>query len=197
MHLGEMLVERDIRIVCGMGLNVGDAVVKGALLRLYDIGNAPMERLLALSPFPRNLPDDVSEDAFNRSYRERMIAQSGAAIFIAGTSRSATESRGVLEEFAITRAMGRFPIPIGATGFAARRIWEFVSADLKAIYGDVVPRALFNRLNDPGLSNETLLQSVLEMLQRAQQSAGAAATPLLNQLSHSGRRRQPAIESDG
>jgi hypothetical protein len=164
MQLGEALVDRDFRIVCGMGLNVGDAVVKGALVKIFDKGADSMERHLSLSPFPRNLPPNVSEEAFNRRYREAMLSKAGIAIFIAGTSRSAPESRGVLQEYEIARSMGKIPIPVGATGFAARRIWEAVANDFAAVYTGAITRSAFDRLNDPTLGNAQLLEAVFDVV---------------------------------
>ena len=36
MLLGETLMKKECQLVCGMGLNVGDAVAKGALVELYQ-----------------------------------------------------------------------------------------------------------------------------------------------------------------
>jgi hypothetical protein len=36
MHLGEMLVEHECKLISGFGLNIGDSVIKGALVKLYE-----------------------------------------------------------------------------------------------------------------------------------------------------------------
>jgi len=164
MHLGEKLVDRRMHIVCGMGLNVGDAVVKGALVKLFAMRDTSIEHYLSLSPFPRNLPADVSESEFNQAYREGMIKNAGIAIFIAGTSRSARESIGVLKEFEIARSMGKILIPVGATGFAARRIWRQINENLDRAYGGAVSQELFDRLNRIDLSNDRLLDAIFEVI---------------------------------
>jgi hypothetical protein len=143
---------------------------------MFELKETPIERRLSLSPFPRNLPDNVSEAEFNHQYREAMIRKAGIAIFIAGTSRTAAESRGVLEEYAIARRMGKIPIPIGATGFAARRIWETIDAELQAVYDGTVSRDLFNQLNNPSLSNEQLVNAVFEIVTTVGQSIAARST---------------------
>lgn len=163
MQLGMHLIEKKYKLVSGYGLNIGSSVVEGALLRLYEDGDTALERSLLLRPFPRNLPSS-SEAEFNRKYREDMIAKCEFAIFIAGTSRSNRESVGVLQEYEIARSLGKFPVPIGATGFAARRIWEMMESQIESIYHGAVSPRLFKRLNSSNVSNEKLLDSVFEII---------------------------------
>jgi hypothetical protein len=163
---GERLIERNFKIISGFGLNIGSAVIEGALLKLFDKGESAIEKHLFLRPFPRTLPTKLSEAAFNRKYREDMMSKCGFAVYIAGTSRSHPESEGVLQEYEIAKELRKFPIPIGATGFAARRIWEMMEPNLDAYYfGSVSPR-MFQKLNDPKLSNEKLLDTVFDIIQK-------------------------------
>jgi hypothetical protein len=176
MRLGERLIAEDYRLISGMGLKVGDYLVKGALLKLYEMGIPAVEKHLTLRPFPRNLPAEIDEGEFNAKYRRDMIAKCGFAIFIAGTSRSHPESAGVLQEYEIARALKRIPIPIGATGFAARRIWETMKPEIADIYADAVPARTFKQLNEPGLTNEQLVNVVFEVIRRVSESAPGRAT---------------------
>jgi hypothetical protein len=178
MHLGERLVDHDLKIICGMGLNVGDAVVKGALVRLFSHPETALERHLSLSPFPRSLPPDVVESEFNQRYRQSMIGNAGIAVFIAGTSRSAPESVGVLQEFEIAKQMGRIPIPVGSTGFAAKRIWETVNKDLDGTYGGAVSQRLFDRLNTPSLSNDEIIEAIFKVIDAVTEALASTPVPL-------------------
>jgi len=170
VQLGERLMEEDYKLVCGYGLNVGSSVVKGALLKLHEKGDSAFEKHLTLRPFPRNLPSASSEKEFNRKYREDMISKCEFAIFISGTSRSSRISKGVMEEYEIVEREGKFPIPIGATGFAARRIWEIMQPRIKTIYNNSVPPRLFDRLNNPNTKPERLLDAVFEIINRISNS---------------------------
>jgi hypothetical protein len=167
MHLGEMLMERDFKLISGFGLNIGDSVIKGALLRLYEKKDAAIESHVVLRPFPRNLPSHISEADFLDQYRRSMISQGGFAIFISGTSRSATVSSGVMDEYRIARGLKRVPIPIGATGFAAEQIWTDVADKLQTVYGDTVPASVFAKLNDRSLPNEEILRAVFHIIDRS------------------------------
>ncbi len=166
MHLGERLVDENYRLISGVGLNIGDSVVKGALLKLYEKGITSIEKKLTVRPFPRNLPPGVNEVEFNHNYRESMIKKSGFAIFISGNSRTAPEmSRGILEEFSVAKKLNKIPIPLGVTGFAARHIWEELEPKIDEIYSNQVPRDLFLKLNNPSLTNSEILQSVFKIIQ--------------------------------
>lgn len=166
MQLGERVIDQECRLISGMGLNIGDSVVKGALLRLYETGKLGLEKHLTIRPFPRNLPQGVVEEAFNKKYRTDMISKCGIAIFIAGTSRTAPESVGVLQEYELAKNLKKTPIPIGATGFAARQIWESMQTDLDAWFGFSGNAELFARLNDPLLGNHELIDVVFEIIQK-------------------------------
>jgi hypothetical protein len=163
MHLGELLVERDQRLVSGFGLNIGDSVIKGAVLKLHTVPKG-FDDHIALRPFPRVFPPDVDEDRFLDAYRRAMIAESGFTVFIAGTSRSSPISAGVMDEYRIARALNKVPIPIGATGFAAHAIWSDLRAERESIYDGRVSAELYDRLNDRSLTNEQLLLALFEVI---------------------------------
>jgi len=165
-QLGERLIVQNYKLVSGFGLNIGSSVVEGALLKLYEKGESAIEKHLFLRPFPRNFSAKLGEATFNTKYREDMITKCGFVIFISGTSRTHSESKGVLEEYEIAKAFKKVPIPIGATGFAARRIWEMVEKELEETYFGAVKPRLFNQLNDLSLSNEQLLDIVFEVIEK-------------------------------
>jgi hypothetical protein len=179
MLLGEQLIRQQFTVVSGLGLTIGDSLLKGALGQLFSQHERNFEKRLCLRPFPRSLPAGLNEDEYNFRYRAAMIARSNVAIFIAGTSRSSELSKGVLHEYSIARACGLVPIPIGVTGFAARRLWEIVAHDISGVYGGAVPLSLFQRLNDETASNEEVVEAMFEVMRRA-----------------TGRRGPPAVLAD-
>jgi len=166
-QLGERIIDDDYRLISGVGLNIGDSVLKGALLELYEKGVSSIEKKLTVRPFPRNLPPNVKEEDFNRTYRETMIKNCGFAIFISGNSRSAPKlSHGVLDEFSVVKKLRKVPIPIGATGFAAQHIWEELEPDIEKIYSGRVPHTLYQKLNDPSLENSEILNAVFTIMNK-------------------------------
>lgn len=170
MLLGELLMRNDYKLISGFGLNIGDAVIKGAVMTLHNDGDSSIDERLMLRPFPRTLPTNSDEAQFLDRYRRSMIANCGFALFISGTSRSSLVSAGVMEEYRISRELGKIPIAIGATGFAAEEIWRNNRDDREKLYGADVSLELFDRLNDRSLPNEEILGAVLEIMRRV--SAG-------------------------
>lgn len=163
LQLGELLIARGRKLVSGFGLHVGQHVIQGAVLAQYA-SRLPFEECIALRPFPRELPPNVSSEEFLEGYRRRMISESGFAVFIAGTSRSHRVSRGVMEEYRIARELGKVPIPLGATGFAAEQIWRELRDEREAVYDGRVSAALYDRLGDRSLSEEQLVEAVFGVM---------------------------------
>ncbi len=166
MELGERLVENNYKLISGIGLNIGDSIVKGALLKLYELDKPTIEKHILLRPFPRTLPARVSEDKFLYKYRSSMIQKSGFAIFISGTSRSSRISSGVMEEYKVAKELNKIPIPIGATGYAAREIWKDMESHINQYYPNSITLDMFKQLNNPKRSNSELLNIVFDIIEK-------------------------------
>jgi len=169
MHLGEMLMQNSYKLISGFGLNIGDSIIKGALLKLYEQRSPGIEEHFVLRPFPRSLPPNISEEEFLDRYRRNMISQCGIAIFISGTSRRNVVSAGVMDEYRLARELKKTPIPIGATGFAAAAIWKDVRNDFDSVYGGAIKLSLFEKLNDCSISNSEILSAVFEIIDRVRE----------------------------
>lgn len=69
-------------------------------------------------------------------YRRDMISDTGVAIFLFGNKKDTTnpakivDATGCWEEFAIARDNKNVIIPIGSTGFMARKIFDEVKANM-------------------------------------------------------------------
>lgn len=62
---------------------------------------------------------------------------------------------------------GLVPIPIGVTGFAARKIWEVVSAEPTRYYGGIEwITPLIAELADPNVVRIDLVEKLIQILQR-------------------------------
>lgn len=163
--LGCELIERDLNLVSGFGAGIGTHVIKGALERLFEQERRPaVQQRLLLRPFPRLAPDDPGRAKFQRTYREEMIAHAGFAIFIAGNREGHPVAPGVMEEFEVSQQFRKIPIPIGATGSAAREIWNHVRPNREQVYGGLVSEALFDKLNDHTLADRDLVATVIEII---------------------------------
>jgi hypothetical protein len=168
--LGRETIRREYNLVSGMGLGIGGAVALGALEELYrrERGISANSRTV-LRPFPQEPPAGLSRKAFWTKYREDMISRAGFAVFLCGNKLEGGETvvaDGVLEEWEIAKRMEKYPIPIGATGHAARRIWEEVSASLDAFYPKGGVRQHFKTLGDENSSDEQLLDAIFAIVKR-------------------------------
>lgn len=71
---------------------------------------------------------------------------------------------GVREEFRITRELGKFPIPVGATGDVAKEIWEEVTAAQDKFFPGVNVKKPFQVLGDASKTNEELVEAVFSII---------------------------------
>jgi hypothetical protein len=127
--LGTELIDKGLNIVSGFGVGIGDRVIVGAMNKL----GANDEERLILRPFPQNQSKSYWTD-----YRKKIISKAGFSIFLCGNKKDGSgnvvQANGVLEEFEITKSLGKYPIPIGATGHAAEVIWKEVNGSLKKFF---------------------------------------------------------------
>lgn len=126
--LSSMLISQGYRIVSGFGLGVGSAVIAGALEKIYMEPNSNVSDQLILRPFPQASQGKIPLPELWQMYREDMISHAGIAIFVFGNKKSnddkLVESDGMLKEYEIAKKNGLLVIPIGMTGFVAKRLWD-------------------------------------------------------------------------
>jgi hypothetical protein len=152
---GREIAQHQKRLVSGFGLVVGSAAIAGALEIILAEAAPNLEKSLLLRPFPQKAPKGIGKAEFQKRYRDGMIQQAGVCIFIGGLKTSGKGAlaiaEGVLEEFEAAQSLGRPVIPIGATGGAARRIWESLAKDAGFAPAGLT-RKEFERLNEDGLA---------------------------------------------
>ncbi len=147
-RLGKRIIEEDLNLVSGVGLGIGGKVVIGAMESLYGKHYYDASNRLFLRPFPQQAPAGMSMKDFKTRYRKDMLSKAGVCIFIAGnkldsSTGNVVDADGIMEEFEIASSFGKYPIPIGATGHAARTVWERVNGALDSHFpgGGVKARA--------------------------------------------------------
>jgi len=175
--VGRIIAHRNLRLVSGFGLVVGSAALSGALDELNRQDAPNFDWSLNLRPFPQLIPSGWKPEDYYQRYREDLVKQAGACVFISGVREDgATRSPadGVITEFEIGTNARRYPIPIGATGGAAAEIWQRVVGDYERYLGKM-PRKFFDALNDTGLSVDALsgaVEHILDWLQKNDPHAG-------------------------
>ncbi len=167
-ELSKKLIKSNYRIVSGFGLGVGSSVITGALEQIY-INESGLEKdQLLLRPFPQDESGIIPLKELWKKYREDMCDYSGIAIFIFGNKIENSElviSNGMISEFEIAHSKSLFIIPIGATGYASKEIYDLVDKDLSN-YGyntqELVDK--FKLLNTYSTS-KTLISTILEIIE--------------------------------
>lgn len=171
-EIGARLIGEGYNLVSGFGLGLGEQCVVGALQALYGIPKgADMERLV-VRPFPRVARANQQEQ--NTRHREDLIARSGVIVVMAGNreQHGGTEiSPGVLEEVNIALREGKRVIPIGATGHAARKVWEKTAADPERYLPGLKATKELTMLGDSKATNEQLINALFGLLGKAEKAA--------------------------
>lgn len=151
--LAAQCVKANFRVVNGFGWGVGSAVINGSLEAIYGNPQRYSEDQLIVRPFPQHgsdLPKLWEE------YRQRMIALAGIAILVFGNKLSdgaVVNASGVHREFQIAIERGLVPIPVAATGYMARQVWEEVMKEPGKFYPGmdwIVPLIQGLDKRDPG-----------------------------------------------
>jgi len=125
--VGKVVAKQSARLVSGYGLEVGSAVIAGAMSEILKSKFVNLEGNLLLRPFPRTAPDGMTLAKFQHLYREDMLRQSGICIVVGGIVRNGSKRQvatGVFAEVALAREIGRPVLPLAITGGAARKVWE-------------------------------------------------------------------------
>lgn len=164
-RLGKRLIEEDLNLVSGFGLGIGSSVVTGALETLYARPQGDIDRRLLLRPFP--LAARRRAEVFTK-YRTSMLATAGFAIFISGNRQTAAGgvelSPGVREEYDLARAVGAYPLPVGASGWQAQALWAEVEADFNSVFPKGTPRRAWQVLNRATASPEEVVDALTTLI---------------------------------
>ena len=124
-NLSGALVHEGYRIVTGYGLGIGNSVIGGVLNEVYMNKCKQLEDELIARPFPQG-NDEIKKKW--PAYRRDMISYTGISIFLFGNKLDKDGkivfSNGMQQEYEISESQGNILIPVGATDFISRKLWE-------------------------------------------------------------------------
>ena len=163
--IGQGIIRKGHNLVSGIGLGIGGVVILGAMEELYTDDKSEFGDRTTLRPFPQEPPRGMTRETFLTRYREDMIANAGFAVFLCGNKLDPSTGKtviasGVMKEFEITKRLNRYPIPVGATGHAARRIWEEVNGSLDRFFPNGGVKGHFQTLRDTKSTNEEIVEAI-------------------------------------
>ena len=164
--LSSALVQQGYRLVTGMGLGVGDAVITGAIGEVYRHRKGHLEDSLVMRPFPRANPDPAERARLWEAYRHDLASEAGICLVVFGNKAengAIALAGGVRREVEIAREKGLAVVPIGATGYVAHEVWAEMQKTLDKYFPELTPEltAKFEELgakvsNPPELISTTL-----------------------------------------
>jgi phage terminase small subunit len=154
--LSYKIAEKGYKIISGFGLGIGSLVINGALDFKLNSNYRNLDDLLILRPFPQTQSGTKSISEVWTEYRNEMISKAGIAVFIFGNKKvgdKVVNSNGMEEEFEICLKHNVIPIPIGATGYVSKYIWDKITNEIQTYYPDNTE--LFNTIKKLGKGNPT------------------------------------------
>lgn len=167
--LSKKIIKNDFNIISGFGLGLGDLVVSGALEEIYSkIRRVDNNRLL-LRPFPQKVSFNIDRDELWDFYRRDMISRAGITIILFGNKiedNNLINAGGVYKEFLIAKEKGNLIVPVGATGYMAKVIWNEVNDNFDEYYPNCSEQGkkLFQNLNDSEINSEKLIDTILDFI---------------------------------
>lgn len=167
--LSSALVQQGYRLVTGMGLGVGDAVITGAIGEVYRHRKGHLEDSLVMRPFPRANPDPAERARVWEAYRQELASEAGICLVVFGNKAengAITLAGGVRREVEIAREKGLAVVPIGGTGYVAQEIWTETQKTLERHFSDVTPEltAKFEELGAKVSNPSELISRTLDFI---------------------------------
>ncbi|OIQ76919.1 hypothetical protein GALL_413920 [mine drainage metagenome] len=167
--LSRALVQQGFRIATGVGLGVGDAVITGAIEEVYRARTGHIEDSLIMRPFPRANPDPAVRKQLWETYRQELISSAGVCVLVLGNKKVGDDialADGVRREFEIAVDHGLSMVPIGATGYMARELWDQVVGSMETYYpgknGDL--KSKFDQLGNKVEKPAELISRILDFI---------------------------------
>jgi len=100
-----------------------------------------------------------------------MISNVGLAVFIFGNkidpkTKKVIDADGMQEEFEIAIKNNAVPIPIGATGFTSKQLWQEVMDNFNSYVGIEELKPLYLILGNENKTPEELIEIVIKIINR-------------------------------
>lgn len=142
-RLGEILIQEGLKITSGLGVGIGNAFISGAIKEIYDRKYSKIDDYLTMKVFPQFVEDPTERKKIWSLWRKDLLSQAGIALFFMGNkvikdpitgTTSIVLADGMEEEFQIAKELGLKIIPIGASGYKAKELFDRVMVDFDQYY---------------------------------------------------------------
>lgn len=162
------IVQAGFKIASGFGLGVGSAVINGSLDFVYSTNKRKISDYLILRPFPQYATNGKDLEDLWDQYRQDFISDVGCAIFIFGNKiveGQVLDADGVRKEFDIAVTQGVKVIPVGATGYMSKILWNEVISNFDKYYGDFPSlKSDFEFIGDATKDHQQIINRVIKII---------------------------------
>lgn len=161
--LSSNLIGKEYKIVTGLGLGIGSTVVDGALQNIYHVQKKSLHDQIIIRPFPQS----TDGKKLWREYRDDMLNFAGISIFMFGNKideyGAVVESSGMIDEFNIAISKCIKVLPLGFTGFTAKKLYENVKNNVSNFYPNATDafKETFLLLGDGTISLDDQLRNTM------------------------------------
>lgn len=166
--LSKRIIQNGNNISTGFGLGVGSCIISGALEEIYKQRSTRVDDRLISRPFPQNAANGIVLKHLWTQHRNEMIDKVGISVFIFGNkvneAGDVVDANGMIEEFEITVEKRVIPIPVGVTGFTAKKIWDIVMDDFDLYVPENTLEQLYRNLGDEGQTDSEIIDTVIAIV---------------------------------
>ena len=165
-NLAQRLVERGYKIVTGFGQNLGNYLFIGACLNKNI--NQMKNLHTSIEAYPL-----VSFENNIQMLRKELISDCGSIITLFGKTEyentlkdEDVKDDGVYKEFKIAEEAEKTLIPIAATGYTSKYLWESMNHSLSNYYNNDQILSAWNNLNISIRKNKTIIDSIIKIIEQ-------------------------------
>nr|EKV4707518.1 SIR2 family protein [Acinetobacter baumannii] len=173
--LGEVLIQEGFKITSGLGLGIGNAFISGAIKEIYNRKYTKIDDYLTMKVFPQFVADPTERKNIWTVWRKDLLSQTGIALFFMGNKiitdpesgkQTIVLADGMDEEFQIAHELGLKLIPIGASGYKAKELFNQITSDFDQYYPNSTPkfREAFEKLNEEVDEPNKLLSKIHDVI---------------------------------
>lgn len=147
--LGKRLRDNGFEIYTGFGAGVGEYILSGVLSSSKN-EELDIENVSDNGIHIRSLINQQNKEQI----REKMISQCSSTIFVFGYRSKDNKNSGISKEYEISNKYNNFIVPVGATGFESKTIYDELRTSQKYL----------ERLGDSKCDEEVLVANIIKIL---------------------------------
>lgn len=161
MQLANKLIIKNYKIITGFGMGVGNYIVAGAYMRIEEKSNIKIEEKIFIQPM---VSLEGEEDLkLKNQMREELLDKCGVVVTIFGKSGVDTSQKGLVNdgtyiEYKLAERKEKIIIPVGATGFTSKIIYDEEKHKWNEEY-------LYSKLMDKELENDKLVECIIDCIE--------------------------------